>query len=127
MVDLNLLIRDLLDLDVPPDTVVWVKVDVEGIPHRLPLGSAMMDGDKLVLVGEPEPTPDPVISVPVENVGTGHQHVWSQDPVREMWRCVGSNDCFAEVKFEKLLRLPAAATEAEALETLNRLARESVS
>lgn len=103
-----------------PDTQLWVHVDVDGKPHRLPLGSMEMVEGQPTLVGEPAPVPDPVI-VAAPSAGDDHVHIWSRDVSREEWRCV-TGDCEARVTFEQLLNAPIPQTEAEGIEILNQLA-----
>lgn len=128
MISVDRLINDLTALNIDRQEVrVWLQVDVDGVSHRLPLGSMQfgVGGLSLALVGEPLPTPDPVIApvpgVYSETQGQKHEHLWQRDEAREIWWCQ-RGDCLATVTYEQLLHEPIPADEAEGLLLLNRLA-----
>lgn len=99
---------------------IFVQVDVDGKPHRLLLGSIKIDGG-VVLVGEPEPVPDPVVA-PVPGVYSErqHQHVWQRDNLQEQWLCAHPG-CVI-ISFEELLGHPIPETEAQGFALLNHIA-----
>lgn len=110
--------------DIQEDAQVWVQVDVAGQPHRLALGSMTLhaDGKSVVLVGEPAPVPDPVVT-PVPGVyrKDQHQHIWSHDISREIWECTYRIGCVT-ITHEELIGHPIPETEAQGFALLNHIA-----
>lgn len=133
MISVDKLIMDLAALHIDHREVfVEVQVDVDGKPHRAPLGAMELfsGASRLTLVADPAPTPEPVVphlavhpdGTVVQNVAKPeHAHSWARDSLGERWRCVGM-DCFAVVTYEEIFRYPAPANEEEAFALLDALA-----
>lgn len=124
MISVDRLINDLTALNIDHQEVgVYVQVDVAGVPHRLKLGAMEfgLGGTTLVLVGEPEPVPDPVIPQVAQPDRSRHDHVWVQDNLAETWHCAYGVGCVT-ITFQELLGHPVPETEAQGFALLNHIA-----